>query len=77
MHLFLSKNMTTIITSTIEVLLRDHVVPSVQERHALPVVAFMQDSGPAHEIKTFLLGTLTEDRVKSAGCKFNSTPADF
>ncbi|GBM02257.1 hypothetical protein AVEN_108806-1 [Araneus ventricosus] len=68
-------------------LLRDHVVPALQERHALPVVTFMQDGAPPHfarEVRAFLLETFTEDRVISRGCKFkwpsrspDLTPADF
>lgn len=68
-------------------LLRDHVVPALQERHALPVVTFMQDGAPPHiarDVKMFLLATFTEDRVISRGCKFqwpsrspDLTPADF
>lgn len=68
-------------------LLRNQVVPALQERHALPSVTFMQDGAPAHfarEVKAFLLDTFTEDRVISRGCKFewpprspDLTPADF
>lgn len=68
-------------------LLRDHVVPALQERHVLPVVTFMQDGAPPHfarDAKRFLLATFTEDRVISRGCKFqwpsrspDLNPADF
>ena len=53
-------------------LLRDHVVPALQERHALPVVIFMQDGAPPHiaqDSKRFLLESFTEDRVISCGYK--------
>ena len=53
-------------------LLRGHVVPSLQERHALLVVAFMQDGAPPHitrDVKTFLLESFTKDRVISHSCK--------
>ncbi|GBM71228.1 hypothetical protein AVEN_120612-1, partial [Araneus ventricosus] len=77
----------TVIAERYVTILRDHVVPALQERHALPVVTFMQDDAPLHfarEVKTFLLETFTEDRVISRGCKFkwpsrspDLTPADF
>ena len=54
-------------------LLRDHVVSWLQERYALFVVTFMQDGAPphiAHDIKTFLLESFTEDWVISPDCKF-------
>ncbi|KFM64536.1 hypothetical protein X975_10113, partial [Stegodyphus mimosarum] len=68
-------------------ILRDHVVPALQERHALPVVTFMQDGAPPHiarNVKTLLLESCTEDQVISRGCKIqwplrsaDLTPADF
>ncbi|GBN12368.1 hypothetical protein AVEN_101403-1 [Araneus ventricosus] len=54
-------------------LLLDHVVPSLQESHELPVVTFMQNGAPPHfarEVRTFLLETSIEDRMISRGCKF-------
>ncbi|KFM56968.1 hypothetical protein X975_03239, partial [Stegodyphus mimosarum] len=54
-------------------LLLDHVVPTLQERHASPVVTFTQDGAPPHiarDVKKFLLESFTEDRVISRGCKF-------
>ncbi|GBM76861.1 hypothetical protein AVEN_3915-1 [Araneus ventricosus] len=54
-------------------LLRDHVVPALQERHELPVVTFIQDGAPPHfarEVRTFLLEIFTDYGVMSRGCKF-------
>ena len=52
-------------------LLCDHVVPSFQERHASPVVSFMQDGAPphiAHGVKSFLLESSPKTEW-SRGCK--------
>ncbi|KFM66509.1 hypothetical protein X975_13440, partial [Stegodyphus mimosarum] len=67
-------------------LLRDHVVPVLQERHALPVVTFMQDDAPPHTARESRRScwNLSEDRVISRGCKIqwpsrsaDLRPADF
>ena len=53
-------------------LLREYVMPTLKERLALSGVTFMQNSAHPHiarDIKTYLLETLTEDRVISRGCK--------
>ena len=59
----------------------------MQERHALPVVTFMQDDAPPHiarDVKTFLFEFFTEDRVINCGYKIHwpsrspdLIPADF
>ena len=68
-------------------LLREKVVPELQERGVLSTVIFMQDGAPPHAastVKTFLLKTFGEDRVISRGCKIkwpprspDLTPVDF
>ena len=53
-------------------LLYYNFVPALQERHALPVTTFMQDSAPlyiAREVETFFLESFTENRVTSRGYK--------
>ena len=61
--------------------------PALQEKHALPVVTFKQDGAPPHtacDMKTLLLESFSDDRVKSRGCKIQWTsrspelnPTDF
>ena len=68
-------------------LLRDYVVPALQERHTLHVDTFMQDGAPPHtarDVKTFLLESSNEDVVINRGCKIQWSsrspglnPADF
>lgn len=58
-------------------LLRDYDVPALQERHALPVVTFMQHGTSPHfarKVKAFLLDTFTEDRVIIRCHKFEWSP---
>ena len=56
-------------------LLRDHVVPALPERRALPVVTVMQDGSPPHiacDVKAFLLESFPKDRVIVAVVRFIS-----
>ena len=53
-------------------LLCDHVMPTLQVRHALLVVIFIQDGVLPHialTVKTFLLDSFIEDQVISCSCK--------
>lgn len=71
-------------------LLREKVVPALQQRNALSVISFMKDGAPLHyanPVKRFLLRTFGKDRkvtVISGGCKIewpprspDLTPVDF
>lgn len=68
-------------------LLRDEVVPALNQRGVLSVITFMQDGAPPHfanPVKQFLLDTFGVDRVIARGCKIawparspDLTPVDF
>ena len=62
------KKTCTITAKRYLTLLHDHVMPALKERHAFPVVIFMQDGAPPHiatDVKTFVVKSFTEDRVIS------------
>ncbi|GFV74705.1 hypothetical protein TNCV_1178421 [Trichonephila clavipes] len=65
----LHKKVCTVIATRHLKLLRDHVVPALQERHAVaccPLHAGWCSAYTAREVKTFLLEAFTEDRGKVA-----------